>query len=265
MKNITTLFFLITIVLSNAQDLTKNYRKLILNSPNSISLFQSSSTSGIWASGMVSGDRWGIFEDATSSKEWLTVLPGGNVGIGTSIPERKLHILQDEDPNGDQAIMITEPNNSQKILLHLADNLNGEYGYLYLGGSTSLRGNGESSYFDGNVGIGTTSPDAKLAVNGNIHAKEVKVDLIGWPDYVFKENYDLPTLEEVERYIQEKGHLINIPSAEEVEANGFELGQMNKLLLEKIEELTLYILELDEKLKKTSELNERLEKTREIK
>ena len=102
---------------------------------------------------------------------------------------------------------------------------------------------------NGNVGIGTKNAGSwKLAVNGNIRAKEIKVET-GWADYVFKDNYDLPTLEEVERYIQEKGHLINMPSAEEVAANGIELGRMNKLLLEKIEELTLYTLKQQENLK----------------
>ena len=98
---------------------------------------------------------------------------------------------------------------------------------------------------NGNLGIGTTNPGAyKLAVNGKIHAKEVKIDLTGWADYVFQEDYDLPTLEEVEQHIKEKGHLPNIPSAQEVAENGIELGEMNKLLLEKIEELTLYVIEL---------------------
>lgn len=98
---------------------------------------------------------------------------------------------------------------------------------------------------DGNVGIGTTTPDAKLTVKGNIHAEEVKVDLsVPGPDYVFKGDYELKSLEEVQNYIKENGHLPNIPSAMEMEANGVELGIMNMKLLEKIEELTLYVIEL---------------------
>ncbi|GMN06253.1 hypothetical protein MTsPCn5_16420 [Croceitalea sp. MTPC5] len=111
---------------------------------------------------------------------------------------------------------------------------------------------------NGDVGIGTRTPDSKLAVNGNIHAKEVKVDLVGWPDYVFKEDYDLPTLKKVEQHIKEKGHLINIPSAKEVEENGVQLGEMNKLLLEKIEELTLYILKQQKEIDKTKDIEKRL-------
>ncbi|MHC0445103.1 hypothetical protein ACWA1F_06815 [Flavobacterium sp. 3-218] len=95
----------------------------------------------------------------------------------------------------------------------------------------------------GNVGIGTSSPDSKLAVNGTIHSKEVKVDMYGWPDYIFKKEYDLPTLAEVENHIKEKGHLENIPSEEEVLKNGIQLGEMNAKLLQKIEELTLYLID----------------------
>ncbi|RNL66903.1 hypothetical protein ED312_23550, partial [Sinomicrobium pectinilyticum] len=82
-----------------------------------------------------------------------------------------------------------------------------------------------------------------LAVNGNIRAKEIKVET-GWSDFVFEESYNLPTLEEVEQHINEKGHLKDIPSAKEVEENGIFLGQMDAKLLQKIEELTLYMIAL---------------------
>ncbi|WP_406845487.1 hypothetical protein [Flavobacterium soyae] len=97
---------------------------------------------------------------------------------------------------------------------------------------------------NGNVGIGTTTPSNKLDVNGTIHSKEVKVDMIGWSDFVFKKEYDLPTLEEVEKHIAEKGHLKDIPNEEEVLKNGINLGEMNSKLLQKIEELTLYMIEM---------------------
>jgi len=99
---------------------------------------------------------------------------------------------------------------------------------------------------DGNVGIGKANPTNKLDVNGTIHSKEVKVDMLGWtwPDFVFKKEYNLPTLAEVEKHINEKGHLENIPSEEEVLKNGINLGEMNAKLLQKIEELTLYMIEM---------------------
>ncbi|MEH6681041.1 MAG: hypothetical protein V7724_10870 [Sediminicola sp.] len=100
----------------------------------------------------------------------------------------------------------------------------------------------------GNLGIGTTDPGSyRLAVNGKIRAKEIKVEA-EWADYVFFQDYPLPTLREVEEHIQKNGHLINIPSATEVKDSGIELGNMNRLLLEKIEELTLYILMQEKRL-----------------
>ena len=103
------------------------------------------------------------------------------------------------------------------------------------------------NYTAGNVGIGTNMIPAGyiLAVEGKIISEELKVQLQSqWPDYVFMENYQLPDLEEVERFIRENGHLKNIPSEQEVKANGIEVGEMNRLLLEKIEELTLYVIQL---------------------
>ena len=106
---------------------------------------------------------------------------------------------------------------------------------------------------DGNVGIGTTTPDEKLAVNGNIHAKEVRVDLVGWPDYVFqkyytgkselKSDYSMPTLAEIESFTKKNHHLPNVPSAQQIKQNGLSLGEMSNVLLQKVEELTLYAIE----------------------
>ncbi|CAL2078389.1 hypothetical protein [Tenacibaculum sp. 190524A02b] len=116
------------------------------------------------------------------------------------------------------------------------------------------------NYFAGKVGIGTTKipTDYKLAVDGKIGAREIKVESRAWPDYVFTKDYNLLTLKEVENHIKEKGHLPNIPSAKEVEVNkGIELGEMNRKLLEKVEELTLYTIQQEKQLKKQSEeLNE---------
>ncbi len=104
----------------------------------------------------------------------------------------------------------------------------------------------------GNLGIGTYSfidngTTYKLSVNGAVRAHSVKV-YTDWADYVFEPDYKLPSLAEVENFIIQNGHLKDIPSANEVEEKGIELGEMNKLLLQKIEELTLYTIELKKEL-----------------
>lgn len=102
---------------------------------------------------------------------------------------------------------------------------------------------------NGNVGIGTSIPDNsyKLIVNGSIRAKEIRVNT-GWSDFVFEKEYILMPLKDVEQFILLHKHLPDIPDAQTVEANGIELGNMNKLLLQKIEELTLYMIQLEKKI-----------------
>lgn len=82
----------------------------------------------------------------------------------------------------------------------------------------------------------------KFFVAGGLLADEIRV-ATGWADYVFAKDYKLPTLKEVEQHIVENGHLINVPSAKQVEADGISVGEMAKIQQEKIEELTLYIIE----------------------
>ncbi len=109
----------------------------------------------------------------------------------------------------------------------------------------------------GNVGIGTASPQYKLAVNGVIGAKDIIVTNAGWPDYVFKPDYKLRPLREVAEFIRTRGHLPEIPAAKEVEAGGLSVGRMQAKLLEKIEELTLHAIRQE---KENEELRERLKK-----
>ncbi len=186
----------------------------------------------------------------------------GNVGIGTEAPVDKLQV------NGG-SISIGPDGGS------VMPNLSRE---PYQGGLAITRVNTTDGSLNrnlmmikggGNVGIGTTTPDEKLSVNGKIHTKEVKVDLNGWSDFVFDTTYDLPTLEEVENHININGHLIDIPSEEDVLENGILLGEMDAKLLQKIEELTLYTIEQEKQLTQQQEeiktLKEQAQEIKELK
>jgi hypothetical protein len=115
---------------------------------------------------------------------------------------------------------------------------------------------GDSYFIGGNVGIGTTDPgDYKLAVEGTIGAREIVVNNDSWADYVFEENYKLPSLSDVEAHIKAKKHLPDIPTAADVKENGIPMGQMQVKLLKKIEELTLYTIEQNKELAQLREEN----------
>ncbi|MFW0737006.1 hypothetical protein [Flavobacterium sp. T12S277] len=121
--------------------------------------------------------------------------------------------------------------------------------------SNTLAVNG-TGYFASGIGIGTSNftdgtDSYKLSVKGKIRAEEIKV-YNTWADYVFSKDYKLPDLKEVEKYIIENGHLKNVPSAKEIVENGLELGEMAKIQQEKIEELTLYLVQQN---KKNEQLN----------
>ncbi|EFK58567.1 hypothetical protein ACFU8T_13375 [Sphingobacterium spiritivorum] len=107
---------------------------------------------------------------------------------------------------------------------------------------------------NGNVGIGTEDPTERLSVNGNIRAKEIKVETNNWPDYIFEEEYKLKSLSEVETFIKTNKHLPDVPSAREIEEEGLSLGEMNKLMMKKIEELTLYLIEKDKEIQRLNKL-----------
>ena len=110
-----------------------------------------------------------------------------------------------------------------------------------------------------NVGIGTTNPDYKLTVNGSIKCKEVIVTLNGFADFVFEEDYNLLPLEKVNRFILENKHLPDFPSEKEILSKGMSLSKIQVKLVQKVEELTLYSIELHSKLKELEAKNETLE------
>ncbi len=107
---------------------------------------------------------------------------------------------------------------------------------------------------------GNQSINGNLTVDGTLKTKQVEVKTNVWADFVFEEDYKLPTLIEVEKHIQEKGHLQDIPSAKEVEENGILLGTMNAKLLQKIEELTLYTIQQQKEIKTQSDIISRQQK-----
>ena len=202
----------------------------------------------------------------------------GNAGIGTTFPSTKLHVVINS-PNSNYAaatysdfsLMLQNSNSTNANLNILGFSDGAGWGIGHIGTIQTDQTNHYGRIFfstrgsagmkqqllideNGNVGIGSSSPSQKLTVNGTIYGKEVKVDLsVPGPDYVFEKSYSLPTLEEVKSYIDQNKHLPEVPTAKEMEKNGVMLGEMNMLLLKKVEELTLYIIEQEKRIKALEE------------
>ncbi|HTK19293.1 MAG TPA: hypothetical protein VL442_07270 [Mucilaginibacter sp.] len=181
-----------------------------------------------------------------------TYFTNGNVGIGITNPGAKLHVQADANTSGapDNAQFYITGNTSPGKRLSLAYNTSSNYGEIqsqaYAGAYTALNLNPNG----GNVLIGQATQvntAYKLDVNGKARANEIVVNTSG-ADFVFDEKYSLPKLSDVKAYIDKNKHLPEIPSAKEMQANGMSVGEINTKLLQKVEELTLYLIEKDKQL-----------------
>ncbi|MFT3868479.1 MAG: hypothetical protein QM715_08275 [Nibricoccus sp.] len=181
---------------------------------------------------------------------------GGKIGIATASPSAILDVRRWDDTDGEVIAFgsqtyymgrLGEDPTANKVFIANTYNSDNTFIDFRLKGSAPanskmvIRG-------DGNVGIGTTSPNEKLSVNGRIRAREVIVETTNWSDYVFAKEYKLAPLSEVEQHIERQGHLPGVPSAQEVAAKGVSVGDMQAILLAKIEELTLRQIQQEKRL-----------------
>jgi hypothetical protein len=212
------------------------------NTTNYLSIWQG--TGGAALDPIGSGKLWLGYDQPTDVYMGLST---GKIGIGTTSPSTKLDIQGSGSTNVDLKvtgrIQSGDAANAGGMHVGTTGMFMGQVNANALG----LWNNGAWRLItdnNGNIGIGTLSPNQKLTVNGTIYGKEVKVDLnVPGPDYVFEKDYKLPSLEEIKLYIDQHKHLPEVPSAKEMEQNGINLSEMNMILLKKVEELTLMMID----------------------
>ncbi|MCX2491846.1 hypothetical protein OQX63_00075 [Pedobacter sp. PF22-3] len=177
-----------------------------------------------------------------SAFDRLFLSTDGNLGIGTFDPEvpltvyGKSHFYPSRVGTGDARCLSVDNE------LTSMNFMNNDYPIVFKTGG----GNQPLIFNAARVGIGTINPQEMLSVNGNIRAREIKVEAANWPDYVFEKEYILPTLKETKCYIEQHGHLPDMPSAKVVAKEGQNLGEIQAKLLKKVEELTLHLIRLEE-------------------
>lgn len=201
------------------------------------------------------GDPWGM-AFGSNLGELLRLKANGNIGIGTTSPGYKLDVRGNIYTNesvfidgGDLVLNRTNTAFGYVVRPNVAGYKKLQFAVAGGGPLEELIVNSDFSYFAGNVGIGITPPGSyKLAVEGTVGARKIKVTQSSWADYVFDKDYYLPSLSDLEEYIKQHHHLPEVPTAEEVEKEGVDIGDTQVLLLKKIEELTLYIIEQNKRI-----------------
>ncbi len=199
----------------------------------------------IWTNGTGTGYT-GIWDQKNKRVLFYTTEKNGFIGLGTNLPKAKLTIQGDGSTVGSASINLKHGGNGMSIGLSTTSN------NLVIGNSWNPESGTYLTIHDrtGKVGIGTVETGKhRLAVEGSIGAREVMVEPEGWSDFVFNKDYKLRKLEDVESFIEENKHLPDVPSEKEVLENGVQLGEMDSKLLQKIEELTLYMIEQNKETK----------------
>jgi len=193
----------------------------------------------------------------------LVLADNGNIGIGINNPDEKLSVergisvSQNSDEGGYLSILNTRKSGDSSLTWRIY-NMTGAYG-------NSLQFWNYTNDWRGGSRL-ILSDNGNAVLNGKFEAKEIKVTESPTADFVFEEDYTLPTLQEVERHIKEKKHLPEIASAKEMEKKGVNVGEFQIQLLQKIEELTLYIIEQNKVNQKQSErLNQLTEEINQLK
>ncbi|MCH7411486.1 hypothetical protein MM239_19010 [Belliella sp. DSM 111904] len=195
-------------------------------------------------------------------KSLMRLLNNGNVGIGTTNPISKFDVvgttyLRSAPTHNSEAEQLRLGRSDSDIRYHsIYSNHTGIASSNFL--QFRVHSGGDSPFLDqqtvltlygnGNVGIGIVLPTHKLEVNGSIRAKEVKLEATNWPDYVFQNDFELMPLEVVKSYIDQNGHLPGLKPAKDYEQEGVNVLEMNQKLLEKVEELTLYVIQLKDEI-----------------
>ncbi|MBB5649147.1 hypothetical protein [Pedobacter cryoconitis] len=180
---------------------------------------------------------------SNSTQDFIIWLKGQTYYSYTSNVPQKPVVYDDVQ----KALPYQEVNGPAHIYKESIDNYVNSRGKSTTGSLFTL--DGGLNYMGGDLGLGTFDTKGyKLAVNGKVRAQEILVETNNWPDYVFHNDYRMMNLPELESYIKENKHLPDMPSAKKAEKEGIGLGEMNRLLLKKVEELTLHVIELSKRL-----------------
>jgi hypothetical protein len=201
----------------------------------------------------------------TGDTKRLSINGDGNIGIGMLPASHRLTILSQNDnvlalKSTSHSVLDIDCGPGLNSYVRFSNNSNARWDLASeSGGSFRLYDYGSAKRRlvvteSGNIGIGVDNPDQKLTVDGQVRCEEVKIEIIAGsgPDFVFEKDYNLPSLTSIESYIKENKHLPEVPSAKEMEKNGVNVGEMEMLLLKKIEELTLYVIEQNKKIEHQS-------------